>query len=135
MDINVETEQLYSYSQINNTNCVIFYKTRCVNVKRNQRVTRKRRRMVDGSSVIAVFLIHLFGFPTLYSPLHPFCGSACGSCPLPFFDVHFISSLFSCPLTSLYFPLSVPSTLVSIPVMSLSSTLFLPFSLARPLLD
>jgi hypothetical protein len=36
------------------------------------------------------------------------------SCPLPFFDAHFISLLFSCPLTSLYFPLSVPSALISI---------------------
>jgi len=80
----------------------------------------RKERMLDGSSIMALFLTGLFGEPALYSRLPPR-----NSCPLPFFDAHFISLLFSCPLTSLYFPLSVPSALISIPIARRRITFFL----------
>lgn len=67
-------------------------------------------------------------FVSLVLIFHHYIFSACGSWLLPFFDVHFISLLFSCPLTSLYFPLSVPSALIFISITPYHSTFFLLFS-------
>lgn len=56
---------------------------------------------------------------------------ACSGCSLPYLDVHFISLLFNCPLTSLYLPLSVPSALISIPIAPLQPTFSPSFSWQR----
>lgn len=93
-----------------------------VNVKTQKGITKlAKEKLMDRTSSCYFLYVSLVLIFQCY--IHHYILSVCSSCPLPFFDVHFISLLFSYPLTSLYFPLSVPSALISIPIVPLCPTL------------